>query len=151
MLEHSLNAGINEANVQFGTICRTRSALSNYNVTTSLELTTLVLVGGNNGTRWKFSATPMYHGLWFDRFKLGCHSRMGNDIRPDKVMAIELLLGIQKLYEEKLFKCRTNEEVLSLCLHAVFHIVSFVGGFRGEEMPMLSIDGITKYLAMGQS
>jgi hypothetical protein len=90
------------------------------------------------------------YSLWFDRFKLGCHSRMGDDIRPHKTMTIELLLEIQKLYEEKLFKCHTNEEVLSICLHAVFHIVSFVGGFRGEEMPMLSLDGIAIYLAMGQ-
>jgi hypothetical protein len=55
-----LNAGINEANVQFGTIRQTRSALSNYNVTTRLELATPVLVGGNKGTCWNFSASPMY-------------------------------------------------------------------------------------------
>jgi hypothetical protein len=90
------------------------------------------------------------YGVWFDRFKLGCHSRMGDDIRPDKAMAIELLLEIQKLYEKKLFQCKTHQEVLNICLHAVFHIVSFVGGFRGEEMPMLSLDAIAKYLAYDQ-
>jgi hypothetical protein len=149
MLEHSLNPGINEANVQFGTIRKTRSALTNYSATTANELTLPTLVGGNKGVRWSFSSTPM-HGEWFDRFKLGCHSRMGDDTRPDKAMAIELLLEIQKLYEKKLFQCKTNEQVLDLCLHAVFHIVSFVGGFRGEEMPMLSLDAIAKYLAYDQ-
>jgi hypothetical protein len=99
--------------------------------------------------RWNFSTTPMY-GLWFNRYTLGCHGRMGDDIRPDKAIGIELLLEIQKLYEAKLFKCKTNEEVLDLCLHAVFQIVSFVGGFRGEEMPMMSLDAIAKYLEHDQ-
>jgi hypothetical protein len=149
MLEHSLNPGINEANVQFGTIRKTRSALSNYSATTMREQELPVLIGDKKAKRWYFSSTPMY-GVWFDRFKLGCHSRMGDDVRPDKAMSIELLLEIQKLYEVKLFRCTTNEEVLELCLNAVFHIVSFVGGFRGEEMPMLSLDAIAKYAAYDQ-
>jgi hypothetical protein len=149
MLEHSLNAGINETNVQFGTIRKTRSALTNYSNTCVAELTESVLVGGLKGARFHFSSTPLY-GLWFDRFKDGCHSRMGDDIRPDKAMSVELLLELQKLYEVKLFECRSNDEVLNICLHAVFHIVSFVGGFRGEEMPMLSLDAISKYLAYEQ-
>jgi hypothetical protein len=149
MLEHSLNPGINEANVQFGTIRKTRSALSNYSNTTAAELTESVLVGGLKGIRFHFSGTAMY-GLWFDRYKDGCHSRMGDDIRPDKAMGIELLLEIQKLSEVKLFSCRTNDEVLALCLNVVFHLVSFVGGFRGEEMPMLSLDATAKYLAYDQ-
>ena len=149
MLEHSLNPGMNEATVQFGTIRKTRSALSNYSATTANELSEPVLVGGNKGVRWNFSATPMY-GLWFARFTLGCHSRMGDDIRPDKAMSIELLLEIQKLYEIKLFQCTTHEAVLELCLQATFHIVSFVGGFRGEEMPMMSLDAIARYLSYEQ-
>jgi hypothetical protein len=126
-----------------------RLALTNYSKTTVADLTESVLVGGMKGIRYQFSGTPLY-GPWFDRFKDVCHSRMGDDIRPDKAMNIELLLEIQKLYEIKLFECRSNEEVLKLCLHAVFHIVGFVGGFRGEEMPMLSLDAIAKYLAYGQ-
>jgi hypothetical protein len=43
MLEHSLNPGINEATVQFGTIRKTRSALSNYSNTTAAELLEPVL------------------------------------------------------------------------------------------------------------
>jgi hypothetical protein len=43
-------------------------------------------------------------------------------------------MELQKLYKVKLFECRSNEEVLKICLHAP-HIVSFVGGFRGKEMP----------------
>jgi hypothetical protein len=66
------------------------------------------------------------------------------------VESAELLLEIQALYEDKLLDCQTIEEQLSLCLHAVFHIVGFVGGFRGEEMPMLSLDAMAKYLAYDQ-
>jgi hypothetical protein len=75
---------------------------------------------------------------------------MGDDIRPDKAMAIELLLEQQKLYKTKLFRCKTHEEVLEVCLHTVFHVVGFVGGVRGEEMPMMSLDAIAEYLAHEQ-
>jgi hypothetical protein len=136
--------------VQFGTIRKTRSALSNHGATIRAELTESVLVGGKNkGERWNFSATPM-HGLWFNRCKDGCHSRMGGDIRPDKAMSIELMLEMQKLHEIKLFHCTSHKDVLEVCLNTVFYILSFVGGFRGEEMPMLSLDAIGKHLAHGQ-
>ena len=65
MLKHSLNPGIKETNVQFGTILKTRSTLTNYSNTTIAELLESVLVGGLKGTRFHFSRTPMYV-LWFD-------------------------------------------------------------------------------------
>ena len=88
--------------------------------------------------------------LWFNRFIVGCHNRMGDDIRPDKAMSIELLLEIQRLYEIKLFACGTHEVVLEVCLNAVFHIVSFVGGFQGEELPTTSLDAVAKFLTIPQ-
>jgi hypothetical protein len=57
MLEHSLNAGVNAVNVQFGTIRRTRSAMFNYGATTALELVESTLVGESKGVYWSFSAT----------------------------------------------------------------------------------------------
>ena len=52
MLEHSLNPGINETNVQFGTIWKTRSARTNYSNTTIAEVMESVLVGGLKGSQF---------------------------------------------------------------------------------------------------
>jgi hypothetical protein len=78
MLEHSMNVGENEAHVQFGTIRKTRSALSNSYATTANDLSEHMLIGSNKGVRMHFSTTPMY-SLWFDRFVEGCHTRMGDE------------------------------------------------------------------------
>ena len=75
------------------------------------------------------------YGLWFDGYKDGRHSQMGDDICPDKAMSIELLLEIQAIYEVKLIQCQTLEKQLPICLHAVFHIVGFVSGFEAKKCP----------------
>ena len=75
---------------------------------------------------------------------------MADDICPDKAMIIELLLELQKLYKIKLFESLSTKEVLKFCLHAIFHVISFGRGFRGEEMPILIRDAMAKYLAYEQ-
>jgi hypothetical protein len=49
LLDHSFNAGINAAKVQFNTIRKTRSAISNYKRTTAPEMIHALLAGYNKG------------------------------------------------------------------------------------------------------
>jgi hypothetical protein len=49
LLNHSLNAGINAATVQFNTIRKTRSAMSNYERTTAPEMRHAALAGYKKG------------------------------------------------------------------------------------------------------
>jgi hypothetical protein len=70
LLDHSLNAGINGATVQFNTIPKTWSAMSNYERTTASEMRHAALVGYKKGERLGFTNTSVYI-LWFDRFTVG--------------------------------------------------------------------------------
>jgi hypothetical protein len=110
LLDHSLNAGINAATVQFNTIRKTRSAMYNYERTTAPEMRHAALVGYKKGERLGFTNTSVY-SMWFDRFIVGCHVRMGDDTRQDRSFIIELILTIQKLLEEDLLKCQSMEAV----------------------------------------
>jgi hypothetical protein len=80
LLDHSLNVGINAAMVQFNTVRKTRSAMSNYERTTAPEMMHAALAGYTQGERLGFTNTSVY-SLWFDRFIVGCHVRMGDDTR----------------------------------------------------------------------
>jgi hypothetical protein len=83
LLDHSLNAGINAATVQFNIIRKTRSSMSNYERTTAPEIRHAALAGYKRGDIFDFTNTAMY-SLWFDRFIVGCHVRMGDDTRQDR-------------------------------------------------------------------
>jgi hypothetical protein len=65
LLDHSLNAGINAATVQFNIIRKTRSAMSNYERTTAPEMMHAALVGYKKGERLVFTNHSVY-SLWFD-------------------------------------------------------------------------------------
>jgi hypothetical protein len=127
LLDHSLNAGINASTVQFNTIGKTRSAMSNYERTTAPEMRHAALAGYKKGERLGFTNTSVY-SLWFDRFIVGCHVRMGDDTRQDRAFSIELILAIQKLLEEDLLKCQSMEAMLNISPHGVFLIAVFGGG-----------------------
>jgi hypothetical protein len=149
LLDHSLNAGINAATVQFNTVRKTRSSMSNYERTTAPEMRHAALAGYKKGEIVGFTNTSVY-SLWFDRFIVGCHVRMGDDTRQDRAFSIELILAMQKLLEEDLLKCQTMEAVLNVSLHGIFFIAVFCGGLRGEEMQLLSLDATAKYLSVAQ-
>jgi hypothetical protein len=98
LLNHSLNTGINAAMVQFKTFRKTRSAMSNYERTTAPAMRHADLAGYKKGERLGFTNTSVY-SLWFDRFIVGCHVRMGDDTRQDRAFSIELILAMQNLWK----------------------------------------------------
>jgi hypothetical protein len=141
LIDHSLNAGVNETTLQFNTIQKTRSAVSNYERTTAEENRQAALAGYKKGERMGVINTSMY-SLWFDRFTVGCHIRMSDDILPDIAMCIVLLLEIQRKLEEDLERCETLEDMRNVSLHVVFLIFGVCGGLRGEEVSLVSLDAM---------
>jgi hypothetical protein len=149
LLDHSLNSEINAATVKFNTIRKTRSAMSNYERTTAPEMRHAALVGYKKGERLGFTNTSVY-SLWFDRFIVGCHVRMGGDTSQYRAFSIELIVAIQRLLEEDLLKFQFMEAMLNVSLHGVFLIAGFCGGLRAEELPLMSLDTMTKYISVAQ-
>jgi hypothetical protein len=143
MLEEPLKPGKQTQNLQWGTLRKIRSVFSNYYHTTVSALQLLAL-RREKGTRQGFLDSPTY-SEWFERFKTGCHKRMGDDIRPDRALSIEVLLEYQAYYEKAWEAATTDQGKLDAALHAAFIILGFCGGLRGEEIPMLSLDSTLKH------
>jgi hypothetical protein len=129
LLDHSLNAGINAATVQFKTIRKTQSAMSNYEMMTAPEIWHAALEGYKKGEKVGFTTTSVYI-LWCDRLIMDCHVIMGDDTRQDRAFSIEFILAIQKFLEEDLLKCQSMEAMLNVLLHGVFLIAGFCGGLK---------------------
>jgi hypothetical protein len=121
LLDHSLNTVLNKPHMQFDTIRKTRSAISNFERTGDSE------VAHPPDERMDFTDTSMYI-LWFDRVVVGCHIRMGDDIRPHRAMSIELLLEIQRELEIDLEWCSSLKSILTFCLQGTFLFVGFCAG-----------------------
>jgi hypothetical protein len=75
---------------------------------------------------------------------------MGDDTRQDRAFSIKLIMAMHKLPEEDLLKGQTMEAMLNVSLLGILFIAGFCGGFRGEEMPLLSLDATAKYLSVAQ-
>jgi hypothetical protein len=144
MVEQSMRLGKRSANIQWNTVRKTRSAVSNYHHTTA-QSCQLAALRRDQGTRQGFSLSPTYSD-WFDRFTIGCHKRMGDDVRPDMAVSIHIMLAIDKAYEERWENCRTPKDRLATAVGCSFFMNGFCAGLRGEELPMLSLDAVVKYL-----
>jgi hypothetical protein len=144
MIEQSLRKGKRSGNIQWNSIRKTRAAVSNYNHTTA-EYCQLAAVRQEHGTRQGFSLSPTY-SAWFDRFSIGCHKRMGDDVRPDMAVSIGIMLEMDIYYEEQWALCTTLADRLAIALSCSFYMNGFCAGLRGEELPMMSLGATAKYL-----
>jgi hypothetical protein len=135
---------MNESNLQFETICKTRSAFSNYECTTREELELHCLAGYKRGERQSFTGTTVYQD-WFNRFLSGCHVIIRDDKLPDQDMHIEVILEVQATLERDLFNSRMVDQIIKVCVHAVFIVCGFCAGLRGEELPMMSLGAMAKH------
>jgi hypothetical protein len=102
LLDQSLNQGRNEANIQFETIRKMRSAMSNYDCRTREDMELHCLAGYKRGGRQSFTGTTVYHE-WFNRFPIVCYAIMGDDKQPDQAIPIEVILEVKATLKRELF------------------------------------------------
>jgi hypothetical protein len=67
---------------------------------------------------------------------------MGDDIRPDRAVTIEVMLAMRAHYERLFLRSHTSQEQLKIALHCCFFVLGFCAGLRGEELPLMSLDAI---------
>ena len=79
--------------VQFNTARKHRSSYGNYWHSTPNVTTTSMFA--SEGRKSMATNCPVY-GHWYSRFIQGVHNRMGDDIRPDMAISIEVLHAMLK-------------------------------------------------------
>lgn len=144
ILLRSLDAGRNEETIQFSTATKMKSSFANV---------WKASIRGSEGSVIARDMVKMFHTTcpthsdWFERFTRGMHERMGDLVKPDLAISIEQMHELMKNYEKRWEIAGTNVLAQQMVIFpALFSIIAFCCGLRGEELPLLSLCGIRRHL-----
>lgn len=144
LLIRSLRPGRNDTHVQFETVRKGRSVMSNYVHASAGGIgATALSMGERGGTYVTGSPT---NSQWFRRFLNGMHRRMGDTWIPDWALTIDEILAAQAILEEDWQSHSSHPEVLlPITLSGVLFSGVFGSGLRGEEIPQIDLGGLRKH------
>ena len=135
-LQRSMDRGRNSKTIQWDTMRGIRSGYNNLVHTTPKGTDGAVMSDGRNSTHITTSPT---NSLWFKKFMIGSHERMGDVKIQDAAVSIDLLLALQDLLEKEWKVAEENNRGYT---HTKFEIVTlgaalmlgFSSALRGEEL-----------------
>jgi hypothetical protein len=77
---------------------------------------------------------------------LGMHKRQGDQSYPDLAISIQAMLALMENYESAWEQAQGDEEEeRAILFPALFSVVTYCGGFRGEETPLMDLSGTLKH------
>ena len=144
MLERSLDKGRYRTTLQFETVRKLRSAFSNIWHASRQTLTTSVMARDLKKTY--VTSCPTY-GLWFERFVIGMHKRMGDEVHQDQAVTLGVVHKLVDGLERDFIASRIDEEKDSLVDQAIFILAAFLAALRGEEVFKLVLGEARTYFA----
>ena len=146
ILLRSLDPGKNEATIQFSTTTKMRTAFAN--------VWRASVNGGDdavisqNTVKMHHTSCPT-HGEWFTRWSKGMHERMGDLVKPDLAISIAQMLALMENFETRWKDAVTREQKRWVVFPALFSVIAFCCGLRGEELPLMSLSGVRRHLRRG--
>jgi len=143
MLLKSLHPGRYEAYQQYETIRKLRAGFSNVfqaSLTGSASYRTM----GGDKVKMSFSNTCLTQTLWFERFAKGCLSRMGQVVRQDRAVSLDVMHQLLETLDSD-WQQATPENRSIFSSIGAFCVVAFCGSFRGPEMFLVDLYGLHKY------
>lgn len=142
MLTRSLDTGKYAPTIQFSTLRKMRGVFTNvFHV--SAQGYTSSSVMAKDTRKLMVTESPTY-GMFFEAFVRGCHKRMGDIVKPDRALALDVLHCIMRFLEKDWEKARP-EGRFKLAKEASFYLIGFCGALRGEEIPMADLNGLMKH------
>ena len=148
MLIRSLDKGRYQSTLQFESVRKMRSAFSNMWHASKLTLTTSVMA---KDTRKTYVTSCPSYSLWFERFIVGMHKRMGDVVHQDKAVTLEVIHKLVEGLEEDYLEGKTYREKEKIADIAVFILGSFLGGLRGEETLRIVLGEAREFLEEGEA
>ena len=130
-LRRSMDPGRNEKCVQYDTIRKMRSAVTNIHQAAPHGLRDSI-ASYERSKLW-ITSVPT-HSFWFNRFMSGFHKRIGQKRLQDEPVLIKTMMGMMDAWDQDWDDAGSSEEKLEVAMTATWFVLSFCGGFRGEEM-----------------
>ena len=107
LLQRSLERGKYRETLQFETMRKLRSAYSNLWHASKASLTTSVM---SRDIRKTYVTTCPTYSLWYERFMLGMHKRMGDEVWQDLAVSLDVMYKMVEGLEEKYELVETVEK-----------------------------------------
>ena len=123
-------------------IRKMRSAFSNIWYASSNTLTTIVLV--RNIGKIYATSCPVY-SLWFERCMVAMHKRMGDEVRQDKTVTLEVAHRMIEGLEKEFLRAKADIIRGDLCDIAIVFLFSLLAVLRGEETLKISLSKTRDY------
>ena len=149
MLQRSLDPGRTEERIQFSTMRRMRTGFANVYGASHRMDGPAVMAHENRKVFW--TDCPSY-GLWFDRMMNGCHKRMGDRIKRDHALSIDILLELLKRLERDWNRAQhgSKEQRYSVAEFGLLLCQGYCVGLRGEEIVKTMATGLRKWHEAGR-
>jgi hypothetical protein len=146
MLLKSLSPGRYEAYQQYETIRKLRAGYSNVFQASVAGAGSYKTLGGDK-VKMSFSNSCITQSLWVERFAKGCLSRMGQVVRQDRAISLEVLEVMHQLMEnlELEWSNGPQDNRSDIASLGAFCLIAFCGSFRGPEMFLVGLFGLHKY------
>ena len=142
MLKRSLDPGRYASYSQFETIRKFRATFSNaYMASVSGALGASSL--GRNTPKTFFTQCPT-NSIWFEKFAHGCLKRMGQVIRQDLGISIDVEMALLDHIKREI-KDAEGWHKNKLIMAGAYDSVCFCGSFRGHEVFLTDLSGLIKY------
>ena len=128
---------------QFESIRKLRAGFTNVYMTSVSGTESLRTVGGDR-VKHSLSDCPT-HSTWFERFSKGCLSRMGQIVKQDRAISLELMHEFLQLLEGE-WDAAQELKIRSLIASiGAYSVIAFCGSFRGPEVFLVDLYGLIKY------
>jgi hypothetical protein len=134
---------------QFETIRKMRSAFSNAWGASARSMLFNVSTGKEDRKKDRLSQCPT-DSEWFGRFNLGCKKRMGQDVRPQLGLSIDVMKEyLDRLNMRWLLATSTKEQDLIGAVGA-YSALSYAASLRGNEGFLLDLFGLRQHIFKGK-
>jgi len=143
MLLKSREPGRYAAYQQYETVRKMRAGFSNVFMASVLGQDSLCMMGGDKAKQYLCQCPT--NTLWFERFSKGCLSRMGQIVRQDRAISLELMHALCSLLNQE-WEVAENHKVRSqIAALGAYSVIAFCGSFRGPEVFLTDLHGLIKY------
>ena len=141
-LNATLRKGKYGDHLQWDTMRRTPTSLNNVYGAADDEETDDVYAGVD---KKMYSSKAPTASKWFGRFMLGAKRRMGVHRRQDEALPVDQLMAVAELAESDWQKSVSEEEKKEIESVMAFVVVGFCLSLRGEEVPLIVIEGLLEF------
>ena len=148
VLEQSLRPGTYAHYLQYDSMRKYRTAFAHARASTGHVMTRSVMAQGD---RKMYVTDCPTRTEWFERFMRGARLRMGMIKRKNIGLTEEMTHGMLKLMSDSWENENDDQVKGRIAEVAVYLLCTICGGLRGEEVPLLALQGILEFWDRGRT